>query len=400
VEIPVKAAILFATPPLGKSLALAQTLQQALQAQKADALPLTSFYDTPVPLPPGRPGSLINSEPFEEYQVPPGVGAVQILYHSRSASGQDVASSGVVLVPFGTPPAGGWPVIAWAHGTSGIARICAPSLMKDVYYSWEDLFEFPLLGYAVVATDYTGLGTNFPHQYLAMDAQAEDVVNSIPAARAAVSQLGSRWVAVGHSQGGFTVPRVAELENEIKDPNYLGAVSLAPGTNLMANAEYIAQSSPNNIGLFAYVAYSITTIFPQFEFADMLTKRAAAKMPLQEEDYCLLPTIIVFAKLGTNGTLVSNWANNPYVQQFFATNQPYLLPAFGPILVAQGLADTTVEPSITTQAVRQMCSEGDIVEYKTYPGLDHDPLVYGSFRDQINWIHARFVGQPAQNNCP
>jgi hypothetical protein len=47
-----------------------------------------------------------------------------------------------------------------------------------------------------------------------------------------------------------------------------------------------------------------------------------------------------------------------------------------------------------------MCSEGDIVEYKTYPGLDHDPLVYGSFRDQINWIHARFVGQPAQNNCP
>ena len=88
------------------------------------------------------------------------------------------------------------------------------------------------------------------------------------------------------------------------------------------------------------------------------------------------------------------------MQQFFATNQPYLLPAFGPILVAQGLADTTVEPSITTQAVRQMRSEGDIVEYKTYPGLDHDPLVYGSFRDQINWIHARFVGQPAPNNCP
>ena len=60
-EIPVKAAILFATPPLGKSVALAQTLQQALQAQKADALPLTSFYDTPVPLPPGRPGSLTPS---------------------------------------------------------------------------------------------------------------------------------------------------------------------------------------------------------------------------------------------------------------------------------------------------------------------------------------------------
>lgn len=110
-----------------------------------------------------------------------------------------MASSGVVLFlsERRLPVVG--PVIAWAHGTSGIARICAPSLMNDVYYSWEDLFEFPLLGYAVVATDYIGLGTNFPHQYLAMDAQAEDVVNSIPAARAAVSQIGSRWVAVGHS---------------------------------------------------------------------------------------------------------------------------------------------------------------------------------------------------------
>jgi hypothetical protein len=64
-EIPVKAAILFATPPLGKSVALAQTLQQALQAQKADALPLTSFYDTPVPLPPGRPGVLLTPSPLK-----------------------------------------------------------------------------------------------------------------------------------------------------------------------------------------------------------------------------------------------------------------------------------------------------------------------------------------------
>ena len=38
-EIPVKAAILFATPPLGKSVALAQTSQQALQAQKAGRTP-------------------------------------------------------------------------------------------------------------------------------------------------------------------------------------------------------------------------------------------------------------------------------------------------------------------------------------------------------------------------
>ena len=190
------------------------------------------------------------------------------------------------------------------------------------------------------------------------------------------------------------------MENQIKDPNYLGAVSLAPGTDLMANAEYIAHDSPDNIGLFAYVAFSIKSIYPQFDFTDLLTKRAAAKMPVVEKIYCLIPTIIVFAKLGTEGTLVSNWANNQYVDQFFSANKPYLEPAFGPIFVAQGLADTSVEPSITTQAVGQLCSEGDVVEYRTYPGLDHDPLVYGSFKDQVNWIQDRFAGHPAPNNCP
>ena len=65
--ISVLAAILFATPPLGKSVALTKLCSRRYRTQKADALPLTSFYDTPVPLPPGAAGSLINSEPFEEY---------------------------------------------------------------------------------------------------------------------------------------------------------------------------------------------------------------------------------------------------------------------------------------------------------------------------------------------
>ena len=70
--------------------------------------PLTKFYDTPNPLPAGKPGELIRSEPFDGYDLPYEISAVRILYHSRSANGEDVAVSGVVLVPDGTPPAGGW----------------------------------------------------------------------------------------------------------------------------------------------------------------------------------------------------------------------------------------------------------------------------------------------------
>ena len=91
----------------------------------------------------------------------------RFLYRSRSVAGTDVPASGVILLPNGTPPARGWPVVVWAHGTSGVARTAAPSLMKDLYYGWEGLLQWPLLGYAVVAPDYAGLGTNVPHQYRA-----------------------------------------------------------------------------------------------------------------------------------------------------------------------------------------------------------------------------------------
>src|SRR5258708_23572948 len=95
-------------------------------------LPLTKFYDTPNPLPVGKPGDLIRSEPFGEYDLPYEISAVRILYHSRSPNGEDVAVSGVVLVPRGTPPAGGWPVIAWAHEFIRSTRQCAPSLLRNL----------------------------------------------------------------------------------------------------------------------------------------------------------------------------------------------------------------------------------------------------------------------------
>jgi len=116
-----------------------KTLAEAAAMEQADRLPITDFYSTPSSLTATKPGDLLRKAAFAGYSLPKGATAVRILYHSLDATGQDVATSGVVLIPAGTPPSGGWPVIAWAHGTSGVARLCAPSAMKDVYYGDEGL---------------------------------------------------------------------------------------------------------------------------------------------------------------------------------------------------------------------------------------------------------------------
>src|SRR5262249_20090847 len=144
-------------------------------------------------------GDLLRKKAGSGYTLEPGMRAVRILYHSKDAAGADVASSGVVVTPAGKAPAGGWPVVAFAHGTSGVARQCAPSAMTDLYYGSLGLLEFAKAGLAIIVVDYHGLGTQGPHQYINKVAQTNDVVYSVPAARAAVPTLSSQWVVAGHS---------------------------------------------------------------------------------------------------------------------------------------------------------------------------------------------------------
>ena len=49
-----------------------------------------------------------------------------LLYRSTATDGERVAVSGMVAVPKGKAPKGGWPVITWAHGTDRHRRPCAP----------------------------------------------------------------------------------------------------------------------------------------------------------------------------------------------------------------------------------------------------------------------------------
>jgi hypothetical protein len=181
------------------------------------------------------------------------------------------------LVPYGSPPKGGWPLLAWSHGTSGVATNCAPSLMKSLFYNWEGLYEYVMLGYAVVATDYAELGTAGRHAYLDMLSNATDVVNSAPAAHAAVPGLSQRWLVIGHSQGGLSSLGLAQLEGRIKDPNFLGTVALAGASDLQDALDSVLKVRlPVLNGLVAFWIYGVKTVYPEFQSKDVLTDKALA----------------------------------------------------------------------------------------------------------------------------
>jgi hypothetical protein len=371
------------TPALGK------------RSERLRALPITKFYDTPHPLPAGKPGELIRAESFDEYELPLSVSAVRILYHSRSAAGEDVAASGVILIPSeGKPPAGGWPVIAWAHGATGVARSCAPSLTRNLGHG-PFLSMYVNLGYAVVAADYTGLGTDFRNAFLDGPSNATDLINSIPAARAAVPHLSAKWIVMGATEGSLAALAVAEKETEIRDPAYIGSIAIS---GLAGAREIYGPAALGSSSLMlTSLAYGIKSVYPQFQATDMLTEKALS-LYRHIEQMCWETGTIV--ELSPAETLKPAWEDNGFVRQYFVRNRLAPTRSYGPILVISADADQAVPANMTAQAIARMCKLGDAIQWQRYPSPDPGRVIGDSVREQIGWIEARFAGRPAPTNCP
>jgi Secretory lipase len=382
-------ALLFAT----SAPALPSQVLNPKTSQTPRRLPLSKFYETPDPFPAGQPGELMRSEPFYEYLLPYTISAVRILYHSRSPRDKDVAVSGVVLLPRGAPPPGGWPIIAWAHDLSGSARECAPSLLKT-------LNEGPLLsmyvglGYAVVASDYAGLGTNFPYAVLDVPSNAQDAINSVAAARTALPQLGSKWLVAGYGHGSRVAIGVAEaIPKTAAGANYLGSVGISGVADPAEFYEHLAQGLA--YPTLVFLAQGIKNQHAEFRVDDMLRDQGMTLYRNLGEN-C---EAISGQALNSNELLKPGWQNNPYVKEFFSRNALGRKPAFSPLLLISGATDGQVPSQLTTAMVGRLCEQKDRVLFVNYPGLNPSAVLGNSVGEQVSWIRARFAGRPAPSNC-
>ena len=244
------------------------------------AAPSGDFYAIPDPLPAGPPGSPIWAEPVA---APPGALAWRILYHSRTIHDEDIAVSGLVVAPDREPPAGGFPVVAYAHGTTGLADPCAPSKaarpLADGDEAAGDLPLPPLWedGYVVVATDYEGLGTPGRHPYIVGGSEGRGVLDSIRAARALPeAHAGDRAVVVGISQGGHAALFTGELaDTYAPDAGLLGVVALAPGAEL-AQAAMLLLGDESVVGFAVAIGAGFDAAYPVVRLEDILTPKALA----------------------------------------------------------------------------------------------------------------------------
>jgi acetyl esterase/lipase len=373
-----------------------------LLAGGAAASAQNAFYQASPQEIAGPPGTIIRAEPM--LQAPGYITAYRVLYRSRGLHDEPIAVSGVIIAPRGDAPAGGRPVVAWAHPTTGVVTRCAPSLAFFVFQQIQGLRDMASQGYVVAATDYPGLGGPGVHPYLVGKSEGRAVLDIVRAARTMPEIGASNEVAIwGHSQGGqaalFAGLIAKSYAPELK---VVGVAVAAPATELATlMQDDLGTAGGNN--LTAMTLWSWDRVFgapigrvvtPQaipavnrlaeacIESIGDLYLRRRLERPLEAS--FLIPK---------NPTDVDPW------RSIATANTPGLLPRDMPLFVAQGTADKLVRPEVTQDYVARACRAGERVTFLSLPGVGHGFAASKSARPAVAWMADRFAGSPAPSDC-
>jgi acetyl esterase/lipase len=378
------------------ALAVAVALGCAGAPRKPDA-----FYQSPVPMPAGKPGDVLRSEPVAD--GPEGARSWRILYRSTGMKGEAVAVSAMLVVPDGPAPKAGRDVVAWAHPTTGVVQDCAPSLQPIWRKTIAGLDEMVKAGWVVVATDYPGLGTPGVHPYLVGASEARAVVDSVRAARnVKESGAGDRYAVWGHSQGGhaalFTGQLSTSLAPELK---LVGVAAAAPATDLARLLQADLDSKLGKV-LASEALWSWSRIYdtPMSKVlhpdAIPIVDRVAADCIRDQGE-----GLTAFSdSLGLrDGFLTVKLAAVEPWGAIMKENSPGAAPMGAPVFISQGTVDEVVRPQVTALYAGGLCAQGTAVSYLSVPDEAHMRVAFHTAKDAVAWMADRFAGKPAPDEC-
>ncbi|KAM0718136.1 hypothetical protein Q7P37_006468 [Cladosporium fusiforme] len=369
-------------------------------------LPSNTTLDT---LPP--PGTILKVEQHTNttlYTLPPTLSLSRFLYVSESVNNTRVPASAYVLWPFtprrhrnNTIPKT-YPTIGFAHGTSGQTPACAPSNLRNLWDDFHGPFAAALAGYAVVATDYVGLGiSNTTSPYFILPSQANDVFHAVAAAQNFWSnQLSKNFVLMGQSQGGGTTWAAAQRQAEKPVEGYLGALAASPFTDVLADIAGENQQQVNT--RVAAIAQGLSTVRESFSLDEWLTDVGIARTKLMlEASSCGPASSQLFDPAEGLEFLRADWNETESAkawEKLIANGEKEFA---GPMLVLQGDEDGNAIEEVTTRSVKKTCEmlPKSKLSYSMYKGVTHAPIMFAAHHQWLQWIEDRFEGVGVEEGC-
>lgn len=325
-----------------------------------------------------------------------------LTYKMLGQSGQEVQATSLVFTPNTPPPVGGWPIVVWAHGTTGVADACAPSKAALAESTKDLISKLLAAGYVVVAPDYEGLGTPGIHPFLNVKSEAFSITDAVVATRNYLLQrnllTSKKWLTVGHSQGGHAALGAAQHASRAQ-LDYKGTVAVAPASNLggiLVDGEAQVANAPIDIKIATYaqldtytalVTAGIRNTQPAFNYSQVFTSQISS-IAAQAENLCSGPLYGAFYEgmsnyaKDHNGTLDGftrtqpNFMAVPLVKTFLEKDsQPLQVKVTTPIIIYQGIADPTVPKLATDLLIFNATTLGTKINSYVTGNWDHGTVM-------------------------
>jgi pimeloyl-ACP methyl ester carboxylesterase len=325
---------------------------------------------------------------------------VSLNYVTPGAKGESSNASGVLLLPTGAGCTAAAPLVAYAKGTD----VQKPRTLANPLDSETGLLAamYAGQGYAVVATDYLGFAkSNYSyHPYLHADSEATSVIDSIRAARNAVSSQGGslngKVMLTGYSQGGHaSMAAHREIEKNLSgEIKVVAGAHLAGPYNLSGSMKF-----PDAIAGYQFFVPYLVTAWQKIYGNLYNNVNDAFKAPYAAGIESLLPsptlnytTLVTSGKLpGINGetpnqardalfqpAFISDILTNPNNPTFLAAKKNDLLD-WSPksqTMLCSGSGDPTV-PQAMHQTV--MKAAFDAKGLTNVTSVDVHPLIVQTF---------------------
>ena len=319
-------------------------------------------------------------------------------YKMLGVDNKEVTATALVFVPNKPQPANGWPIVVWAHGTTGVADKCAPS-QQGLNDSQILLKQLLLEGYVVVAPDYEGLGAEGNHPFLNLKSEAFSITDAVVATRDYLSRQGKKaapqWMTVGHSQGGHAALGAAQYASRAQ-LDYKGTI--APASNLSAillGGEAFAVGKPAAVQSYIYSPLDAFTLLivdgmqghqTSVDYSTVFKGNLATLIPtIKGECFGQIENGIqqdMFNFSLQNGNSLANYGRTqtgfmslPQIDTFLnKTSQPLSAKVSTPVIIYQGGSDQTVPQAVTDLLKANAEAKGTKIRYETDVNWTHNTV--------------------------
>jgi pimeloyl-ACP methyl ester carboxylesterase len=331
-----------------------------------------------------------------------GLEAARVLYRSTSGdTGAPTVVSGSLFVPKGKAPEGGWPVVAFGHGTLGIDNECAPSLSPELSGYIGVVRVLSKLGFAVAFPDYQGLGAKGVHPYADSKTAGLNMIDAVRALHRTFPDISNKWAAMGGSQGGGAAwaadEQAADYAPEL---TLVGAAASSPPTDLsdLVDKAQDGKLTTEQGAVMQAIIESLARLHPDLDRD--LYRHGTAKEFWNAMSACSDDTAYqrgeAIKRLGPNDFTPESADAAIHLRDLLRQWALPQKPLSAPLYVWYGGQDPFIDAAWTEAGIQRACEMGGSITIDFDPNGGHNPSAAATV---IDWITDRFAGKPAANDC-